>query len=76
MTEAAAQKGALPICQKSQERHSARVEGLRVEHAELFRQVHQDGAGFEHPGRVGVLRSSRAGIFEFGLMATNPLLNC
>jgi hypothetical protein len=53
MAEAAAQEGALPICQNSQLRHSARAARCRQEGAaELLGQVHQDGAGLEHPHRL------------------------
>jgi hypothetical protein len=38
--------------------------------------VQQDGAGFEHPDRLGPLRSTSTGILLFGLAATKPLPNC
>ena len=48
----------------------------RQKGAELLREVKQDRAGFEDTDRLGPLRSTKAGIFELGLMATKPLPNC
>ena len=53
VAEAAAEvRGVLPICQKSQDMHSARAARLLgQEGIELLRQVDQDRSGFEDAGR-------------------------
>jgi len=76
VAKAAAEEGALPTCQNSQDRHSARAAGSVGRKAPNF-SARCTRMAPDSKTRKGLspLRSTMAGILELGLMSTKPLEN-